>query len=328
MDHLFNLYSFTSTLWKWVAYIFNQTVRNKNDVTETLKNWRKYFSNNETFNLAQTLILGFLIWDVWKERNNRIFKAKSSSTQRIMAQILKQLKETVNALLKKPPEKPLGQRDAHILELLGLQSHVLQGLKMKARHISERQAFWQPPPHGFLKFNIDGASKGNPRDVGYQGVIRDEESNIKVIFHSHLGRETNNMAELMAIEQGIDILIDHNLHNAIIEADSELKINSVKRISIGTTPDKVSNHWRLSQVYHRIQSHLRILRTLSFVHVHRDANGVAEQLANEGVLCTRDNKCCSWKLVPAGQLREDCYTLDHADKEHYQYMKGKQPVEN
>jgi len=159
-----------------------------------------------------------------------------------MAQILKQLKETNNAFLKQPPEKPPGQRDAHILELLGLQSHVPQGIKKKARHISEGKDFWQPPPHGFSKFNIDGASKGNPGDAGYGGVIRDEEGNIEVIFHSDLGRETKNMAEFIAIEQGLEILIDHNLHNTIIEADSELTINSVKRIGTGTTPDKVSNH--------------------------------------------------------------------------------------
>jgi len=66
MDDLLNLYSFTSTLWKWMAYIFNQTVRNEDDITKTLNNWRKDFSNNEIVNLAWTLMPIFLIWDVWK----------------------------------------------------------------------------------------------------------------------------------------------------------------------------------------------------------------------------------------------------------------------
>jgi len=92
MDHLLNLYSFTSTLWNLVACIFKQTDRNENDITDTLKNWRKDFSDNETVNTALALIPGFLIWDVWKERNNRIFKDKFGSAQSIIAQILKQLK--------------------------------------------------------------------------------------------------------------------------------------------------------------------------------------------------------------------------------------------
>lgn len=124
--------------------------------------------------------------------------------------------------------------------------------------------FWQPPPPGFLKFNIDGASKGNLGVVGYGGVIRDEQGNIKVIFHSHLGKATNNMAELMALEQCLEILMEINLHNSIIEADSKLIINSVKKICNGIAPERVSKHWRLLQVYQRIQSYLRTLRTLNF----------------------------------------------------------------
>jgi len=34
--------------------------------------------------------------------------------------------------------------------------------------------FWQPPPHGFLKVNINGASKGNPGMASFGGVTRDE----------------------------------------------------------------------------------------------------------------------------------------------------------
>jgi len=93
-----------------------------------------------------------------------------------------------------------------------------------------------------LKFNIDGASKGNPRVVGYGGVIRDLQGYIKIIFHNHLGKATNNMAELMTLKQCLEILIESNLHNAIIEANSKLIINSVKKICNGTTPERVLKH--------------------------------------------------------------------------------------
>lgn len=85
--------------------------------------------------------------------------------------------------------------------------------------------------------------------AGFGGVIRDEQGHIKDIFHSHLGTATNNMAELMALEQCLEILIKSNLHNAIIESDSELVINVAKKICNGTTLGKVSKHWRLSQVF-------------------------------------------------------------------------------
>eukprot|EP00253_Pinus_taeda_P032242 PITA_32242 len=190
------------------------------------------------------------------------------------------------------------------------------------KHTLEGKAFWQLPSQGLLKFNIDGASKANPGDTGYGGVIRDEEDDIKVIFHSHLGKASNIMVELMAMEQCLEILIAHNTHIVIIEADSELVINSVKRIGTGTTLDNISSHWRLLQVYHRIHSHLRILRTLSFVHVRREANSVANWLANEGVRCKRDNMCCKWEEVPNSEMWEDCTSRALTDMEQYQNRQG------
>jgi len=69
-----------------------------------------------------------------------------------------------------------------------------------------KKDFWHPPPKGYLKYNIDGASKGNLGTAGYGGVLRDEEGCIIFIFHSYLGKATNNMAELMALEQCLEFL--------------------------------------------------------------------------------------------------------------------------
>ena len=102
--------------------------------------------------------------------------------------------------------------------------------------------FWQPPPKGYLKYNIDGASKGNPSTAGYGGFLRDEEGSIIFIFHGHLGRATNNMAELMALEHCLECLIKNHRANVIIEVDLEITINSGKRISAGSRPEKVSKH--------------------------------------------------------------------------------------
>jgi len=64
------------------------------------------------------------------------------------------------------------------------------------------------------------------------------------------------MVELMVMESCLEILLKHNIHNVIIEADSELVINFVKRINASATPKKISEHWRLIQVYQRLQVHL------------------------------------------------------------------------
>lgn len=68
------------------------------------------------------------------------------------------------------------------------------------------QDFWHPPAKGFLKYNIDGASKGNPSTACYGGVLKGVNGCIVFIFHCHLGRATRNMAELMAMEKCLEFL--------------------------------------------------------------------------------------------------------------------------
>lgn len=154
--------------------------------------------------------------------------------------------------------------------------------------------------------------------AGYGGVIRDEKGCILYIFHYSLGRATNNMAELMALEKCLEILKNDNLQNIIIEADSELIINSVKRIYCGSAPEKVSRHWRLLRVYQRIHAHLQNMRTLSFKHVRRTANKLADILANKGALCSKSSNKYRWHEVPQGRLRDDCLSQANTDRELYQ----------
>lgn len=164
-------------------------------------------------------------------------------------------------------------------------------------NLPNKPDYWHPPPQVFLKFNIDGASKGNPGLAGF-GVLRDDIGCILFILHCHLGRATNNMAEVMVLEQCLDFLKQENLHNIIIEANSEPIINSVKRICCGIEPEKVLSHWRLIQVFQRIQFHLLDLQTMSFTHVWRTANKLADVLANQGVACTKNRVKILWQDMP------------------------------
>jgi len=144
-------------------------------------------------------------------------------------------------LLRDPPLP----QDACVLLHLGLRSigphSIIKGVSQTNVDIN----IWKPPLHGFLKVNIDGPSKGNTGLADFGGVIRDEKCQIKEIFHCHLGKATNNMVELITLEQCLEILVDSNSHNVIIEADLELIIRVVKKICNGTSLDKVSKDWRL-----------------------------------------------------------------------------------
>lgn len=215
--------------------------------------------------------------------------------------------------MRNSPKNPPSKVERQILLQLGMLELIPQGLDRKVMKMNTKQDYWHPPPQGFLKFNIDGASKGNPSVAGFGGVLRDDYGCILSIFHCHLGRATNNLAELMALEHCLEFLKQNNLQNIIVEVDFELIINSVKRISYGTEPEKVSKQWRLLQFFHRIQLHLRGLNKVGFTHVLRATNKLADILANQGVLYTMSRVELSWQEMPQNGLRVHC--LDQADED-------------
>eukprot|EP00253_Pinus_taeda_P021775 PITA_21775 len=204
-------------------------------------------SYNEVLATNWALFPSFIVWNVWKERNNRISKDEKRTSHYIFELILKQLKETVSTIVRNLPKNPPSTTNLRILCELGLQGISPQGLDRNIISLRDANDFWHPPPKGYLKYNIDGASKGNSGTVGYGGVLRDENGSVLFIFHCHLGHATNKLEELMDMEQCLDFLSQENRQNVIVEVDSELIINSVKKISGGTKPEKVSKNWRLIQ---------------------------------------------------------------------------------
>jgi hypothetical protein len=105
---------------------------------------------------------------------------------------------------------------------------------------------WTPPPTGFLKLNFDGATKGNPGMTRMGGVIRDSGGNIIRLFAGSMGKSTNNVAKFGAMELSLEILSCERMTNIIMEGDSTLVINMVKRLQNGTRVGKVQKHWCLA----------------------------------------------------------------------------------
>lgn len=83
MEHLLNDYIFTSRLWDTFATIFQLTDRDKGSIINTLNKWRRNFLDYEFLDSAWALTPSFIIWNVWKERKNRIFKNEKKPSYRL-----------------------------------------------------------------------------------------------------------------------------------------------------------------------------------------------------------------------------------------------------
>jgi ribonuclease HI len=81
--------------------------------------------------------------------------------------------------------------------------------------------------------------KGNLGMTGMGGVIRDSGGNIIWMYTGSMGKSINNGVEFGALEISLEILSCERMKNTIVEGDSTLVINTVKRLQNGTRVGKV-----------------------------------------------------------------------------------------
>ena len=89
MEHILNSCTYTTWLWDSFTIFFQQTDRDRGSIINTLNKWRRNFTENESLNLAWVFMPSFIIWNVWKERNKRIFKDEKTTPHRLFDMILK-----------------------------------------------------------------------------------------------------------------------------------------------------------------------------------------------------------------------------------------------
>jgi ribonuclease HI len=254
-----------------------------------------------------------IIWSIWKERNRRIFRNQSWPEGKIKETIISMTRDTVQSRNCQVGRAQPTDQDSRVLEAFHLNDGRNPNQFRRSPQLQVGERNWKPPPSGSLKLNFDGAAKGNPGRTGLGGVIRDSKGNIIRLYAGSLGNSTNNAAEFGALETGLEILSREGMTNAIVEGDSALVINTVRKLQNGTRMGKIQRHWRLAHLLQKIQEHLRTGITVELRWVRRSANGLADRIANEGVDNEGPELDTIWSNIPQGQFRTDCTQLAAKD---------------
>jgi hypothetical protein len=74
LNHLLNTCHYTAQIWDQVAIVMRTSDRLRDSIIETISNWRDQAFSSPLLNWIWQLLPGFVLWQVWKERNNRIFR--------------------------------------------------------------------------------------------------------------------------------------------------------------------------------------------------------------------------------------------------------------
>ena len=142
---------------------------------------------------------------------------------------------------------------------------------------------WSPPPIGRFKWNVDGSSLGKPGFLGIGGALRNHQGHILGIFSLPVGTLDSNIAELRVVVKSIELSASkcflHHKH-IIIESDS------ANVISWMNNPH--NRPWMHSDLFSTVQKLTRLFGSITFSHVYRESNSLADCMAKQGVRRSSD----------------------------------------
>ncbi|MFQ6098104.1 MAG: ribonuclease HI family protein [Armatimonadota bacterium] len=131
---------------------------------------------------------------------------------------------------------------------------------------------------------VDGCSLGNPGDAGIGVVIEGPHGDVLWAAGEPLQRTTNNVAEYTALLRGLEEASRLGATSVLVYTDSELLSR------------QISGEYRVRQahlrpLYNEAQRRLSRFRTASVMHISRDDNAGADDLARRAARTRR-------KVVP------------------------------
>ena len=127
-----------------------------------------------------------------------------------------------------------------------------------------------------ITINVDGASRGNPGPSGIGYCIHDEAGKIIEKGGEFIGFATSRLAEYHAMRKGIERAIELGYKTARFISDSLMVVNQLNGIFSVKNQDIIS-------IYNDIESKLDHFDAVSFTHVPRSQNTIADSEANAAI---------------------------------------------
>lgn len=123
---------------------------------------------------------------------------------------------------------------------------------------------------------FDGCSRGNPGLSGAGAVLYEDGKEIssRSVFIGN--KETNNVAEYVALINGLEMAIEKNIQELVVKGDSSLVINQMKR-------EWKVKHAGMMHYFTQARELDSKIKSVFYKYVPRERNTVADALANRAV---------------------------------------------
>ncbi|MBR2710809.1 reverse transcriptase-like protein [Candidatus Saccharibacteria bacterium] len=162
--------------------------------------------------------------------------------------------------------KDFTQSGIHLNEASTSVLEIVEG-KISSSRISPRDTA------NSVKIYVDGASRGNPGPAGIGYYILGSDGRVIEQGGEFIGFTSSRMAEYYAMRKGIERAIELNLKSVHFFSDSLMVVNQLNGIFAVKNQDILS-------IYQDIEKKLNSFEAVSFTHISRSSNAIADNEAN------------------------------------------------
>ncbi|KAF5191731.1 RNA-directed DNA polymerase (reverse transcriptase)-related family protein [Thalictrum thalictroides] len=234
------------------------------------------------------------VYELWHERNNRIFAQKYCSRSQVIATIKHEVQlRFVN--MKINATDTVSNR--MVSSLVQAQVHILPKNPVSCS--------WEPPDRDFIMLNTDGSI--SPEGNSYAGILRDANGDVLMTYSANSKGCTIGYVEIQAIQVGLQLCKDLGLKRIQVRSDSKEAVDCIT----GTTQAT----WRSKQLTSKIKALQSSFEDIQIKHIFREMNSAADWLAKH----KSPNEFCMYASNP---LPRELYVIICKDKGGHLYQRS------
>ncbi|XP_043699816.1 uncharacterized protein LOC122650466 [Telopea speciosissima] len=220
-------------------------------MSDWLQCWNPIFSRDKKLAQERFSLASFLLWFIWKARNDLMFNNKQWSPQQVISMAEKAHQE-FSSVVCKPPSVSVEVEEQNFPS-----SHS-----------------WTPPNEPFLKINCNAAWVKNSGKGGLGVIIRDHRGILIHAYSSGTSCDSSLYAEALAIRTGLLQAAKLHLSHIVVESDCLSLIQQLNSRSFDYEIDAVD--------FDILQLQSSFVACL-FCFIPRSSNVVADSLARSAL---------------------------------------------
>ncbi|XP_059075157.1 uncharacterized protein LOC131875143 [Cryptomeria japonica] len=197
LDHLLLQCKIVQKCWYMVKGKLQWQGPLPNSLKDMFDSWPR-LNKKSKFSSIWNICPSLVIWEIWKERNRRIFQDKAEDVRRLFIRLDQAIEETLGAgtFQMNSTRNPFTIEDMKIQKAwpnVKIRHGAWPSRMMSKKCNSPTE--WVPPQRGLIKANFDGASQRGGGLLGVGVVFRDHSDIVVKLGAQRIKQGTNNEAK-------------------------------------------------------------------------------------------------------------------------------------